>query len=47
MKIVLKNTPEQQELILEVIKENQIAIDAFKTIAEPIYNQIIKDKKLD
>ena len=46
-KIIYKNTPEQQELLLEIIKVNKKAINAFQTQCVPIYEYLIKDKKLN
>lgn len=46
-KIRLKNTPEQQELLLEVIKQTPAAIDALSTACAPVFEQIIKEIKLN
>ena len=46
-KIIYKNTPEQQKLLLEIIKGNKKAIRAFQTQGGPVYEQIIKDEKLN
>lgn len=47
MKIVIKNTPDQQELLLKVIKGDKDAKDAMEKFMSPVYEQIINNQKLN
>lgn len=47
MKIKLKNTPEQQELLLKIIQGDGEAKNRLIEYSSPIYEQILKEKKLN
>lgn len=47
LKIKLKNTPEQQELLLAILKDNVEAIAVFNKVAAPVILQVLENEKLN